>query len=113
MKLIFNYKSVCEPQEGTIEIPTGSELYQCLSSYQEINKEEKGFCLLKNTFIDGLLRTYAEDKAKDLPNYTQGVHPTDMMVLNDKEKLIYYLESYHSEDDIQRIINRILKEKEE
>lgn len=112
MKLIFNYKSVCEPQEGTIEIPTGSELYQCLSSYQEINKEEKGFCLLKNTFIDGLLRTFTEDKAKDLPNYTQGVHPTDMMVLNDKEKPIYYLESYHSKDDIQRIINRILKEKE-
>ena len=83
MKLIFNYKSVCDPQEGTIEIPTSSELYQCLSSYQEINKEEKGFCLLKNTFIDGLLRTFAEDKAKDLPNYTQGVHPTDMMVLND------------------------------
>lgn len=45
MKLIFNYKSVCDPQEGTIEIPTSSELYQCLSSYQEINKEEKGFCL--------------------------------------------------------------------
>ena len=113
MKLIFNYKSVCDPQEGTIEIPTSSELYQCLSSYQEINKEEKGFCLLKNTFIDGLLRTFTEDKAKDLPNYTQGVHPTDMMVLNDKEKPIYYLESYHSENDIQRIINRILKEKEE
>lgn len=113
MKLIFNYKSACEPQEGTIEIPTGSELYQCLSGYQEINKTEKGFCFSKDTFIDGLLRTFAEDKAKDLPNYKQGVHPTDMIVLNDKEKPIYYLGTYHSEDDIQRIINRILKETEE